>query len=87
MAVGVRVGVREYAGCVPKWLVPWLLPVAMLAAVGIALGLRSSGLSGSTVISLILILVVAGGLIHLRLQHLKKNPPDPELTHRPFWRF
>jgi hypothetical protein len=71
----------------PRWLTPWLLPLAMVAAIGIAEALGSVGLGGSTVVWLILFLAGAGALIRLRLQYLKKHPPDPELTHRPFWRF
>ena len=71
----------------PKWLAPWLLPIALLVAVGIGVLAGSIGTSGSTVLWVLFWLVLAGGPIRLRLQYLKKNPPDPELTHKPFWRF
>lgn len=70
----------------PRWLTPWLLPVTLLVAVGLAVLAGSIGAAGSTVIWVLFVVVLIGGPINLRLQYLKKNPPDPELTHKPFWR-
>ncbi len=70
----------------PKWLVPWIIPMTV-AVVAIAAALIGTlGVAGSTVWTVILVVVVAAGLIKLRLRDLKLHPPDPELVHKPFWR-
>ncbi len=80
-------GHRRYALGVPKWLGPWLIPVAMVVGVAIALAADSAGLEGGAIIWLLFSIVVVGLLVRWRLSYLKQNPPDPELTHKPFWRF
>jgi hypothetical protein len=72
---------------VPKWLVPWLFPVFLLVAVLAGLAGNAAGIRGGTVLLSALVILVGGLLVWLRLRYLKENPPDPELQHKPFWRF
>ena len=71
----------------PKWLAPWLVTVVLVLAVIVAVTLNSVGLNGATVIGAMLVAIVIGGAIRARLRYLKEHPPNPELTHKPFWRF
>jgi hypothetical protein len=70
-----------------KWLVPWVVPAVLVAVVVIAALIGTLGVTGSTVGTGLLVVVVAGGLIRLRLRDLKMHPPDPELVRKPFWKF
>lgn len=71
----------------PKWLVPWVIPltVALLAIVGGLIGTLGDGASRAAAV--IFVVAVAAGLIYLRLRDLRLHPRDPELVHKPFWRF
>jgi hypothetical protein len=65
---------------IPAWLGPWLLPLIVIVGV-IAVAV-------SFWLGLAVLLVLAFGVIpYLRLQYLKRHPPDPELHHRNFWDF
>jgi hypothetical protein len=63
----------------PRWLVPWLPPLALIIALvvvavspaGVALGI--AGIS-------------AVALIVARARYVKHHPP-PELAKKPFWKF
>lgn len=63
---------------------PWLLPAALLVAIGIAVGLRALGVS-SAIVAVVLLALGVAGPIYLRVNYLKQNPPDPELIHKPWW--
>lgn len=56
----------------------------MLVAIGIVVGLHSLGAS-SGVAMLVLIVLLASGAVLLRLEYLKRYPPDPELSSKPWW--
>jgi hypothetical protein len=67
----------------PRWLLPWVVPLALAAAV--VLAVISTTVA---VIALVVILLIClGGLAAMRVQYLKNQPPDPELVHKPFWKF
>ncbi|HWD64156.1 MAG TPA: hypothetical protein VG405_03205 [Solirubrobacteraceae bacterium] len=71
----------------PKWLGPWLFPIILVVAV--LGGVAESG-AGPVMFAVIWVLLVGGLvglLVWLRLRQLKENPPNPELRHKPFWRF
>lgn len=70
----------------PKWLVPWVIPMTVVVVAVFAALIGTLGVDGSTVGTVLFVVVVAAGLIKLRLRDLKLHPPDPELTHKPFWR-
>jgi hypothetical protein len=56
---------------VPKWLPPFLLPLLVVATVVL---FATLGLTG--------VVIVAAGLVVLRVLHLKRHPPDPELVSK-----
>jgi hypothetical protein len=70
----------------PVWLRPWIVPAALLIGVFAAAGFQHAGPIASVIIYAVLVLLVAMLLIRLRLDHLKRNPPEPELSNEPFWR-
>jgi formate hydrogenlyase subunit 4 len=64
----------------PTWLGPWLVPLALLASV-VAVAI-------SKWLGIAVVVICASTLLpYLRLQHLKRHPPDPELRSRKFWEF
>ncbi|HWD84644.1 MAG TPA: hypothetical protein VG321_02755 [Solirubrobacteraceae bacterium] len=71
----------------PKWLLPWLPAAVLVILVVIGALIGSLGAGASTAGTVILAVAVAAGLINLRLRSLKRHPPNPELVHKPFWRF
>lgn len=65
---------------IPRWLLPWLLPLAIVAGL--------IGITVSVWLGVLIVLVLLIGVLpYLRLQHLKQHPPDPELRRRNFWDF
>jgi hypothetical protein len=71
----------------PKWLAPWFFPAALLVVVVLGVLASNVGTVASIAICVLLTAMIYGILIWGRLRYLKENPPDPELTHSPFWRF
>lgn len=69
-----------YAGHMAKWWLPWLFPVAL--ALTVMITAISVTAAAADFVALCLV-----GLAALRARHLKTHPPDPELVHKPFWRF
>jgi hypothetical protein len=67
----------------PGWLLPWVVPVAM--AVAVMLTATSSIVA--EVVLVVVVVVCLAGLAALRVRYLKEHPPDPELVHKPFWKF
>jgi hypothetical protein len=67
----------------PRWLLPWVVPLALAAAV--VLAVISTTVAVIALVVILLICLV--GLAAMRVQHLKNHPPDPELVHKPFWKF
>ena len=66
-----------------RWLLPWVVPLAL--ALAVVLAAASTTLA---VIALVVVLVICLlGLAAMRVQYLKNHPPDPELVHKPFWKF
>ena len=63
----------------PRWLLPWLIPLGMVAGL-IAIAV-------SVWFGVLMYFVLLFGAGYLRLQYLKQHPPDPELRHRNFWDF
>jgi hypothetical protein len=64
----------------PEWLLPWVVPLAMAAAVILV--------AMSTMVGVIALVVLTYAvLISLRLRYLKRHPPEPELARKPFWKF
>lgn len=71
----------------PKWLGPWVIPIALVVGVLGGVVASSAGIQADAIIYFLLIAVFVGLLARLRLRYLKEHPPDPELQHKPFWRF
>ncbi|HET9720727.1 MAG TPA: hypothetical protein VFP55_11665 [Solirubrobacteraceae bacterium] len=69
------------------WLAPWIIPIALIIGVLGGVAASSTGVQGGAIIYFLLIVAFVGVLVRVRLRHLKANPPDPELQHKPFWRF
>jgi hypothetical protein len=63
----------------PKWLLPWLFPLVLLA------GLVTAAVSFW--LGLVVLFALVGVLVRLRLANLRDNPPEPELQRRNFWDF
>ena len=69
----------------PKWLVPWVVPIVLVVVV-VVLSVSSSWGPVAALIGYVLLVGAAiGALAWWRIQYLKDHP-EPELTHRPFWR-
>jgi hypothetical protein len=67
----------------PGWLLPWVVPVAMAVAVMLT---AASSIVADVVLVVIGVVCLAG-LAALRVRYLEEHPPDPELVHKPFWKF
>jgi hypothetical protein len=73
----------QYHPYMPRWLLPWIVPLAVAAVVVL------DAISSIAATIALALLAVASfvGLAAMRVQHLKDHPPDPELARKPFWRF
>jgi hypothetical protein len=63
----------------PRWLVPWVVPLTIVFVV-LAVALGGVG-------AIVLYVCVAGPAAYARLRYLKRDPSNPELVRKPFWRF
>jgi hypothetical protein len=63
-----------------KWWLPWLLPVAIAVAVMVTV-------ISTLAATVVFVAICFVGLPALRLRYLKAHPGNPELVHKPFWRF
>jgi hypothetical protein len=57
-----------------------------LAVVVLVVLLATSSTVG-TIAFLVIVVACFSGLVGVRVQYLKNHPPDPELVHKPFWKF
>jgi hypothetical protein len=66
-------GINASTVCVmPSWLAPFALPLFAVVAVVLIVTLHLVG-----------VLILAAGIVVLRVRHLKSHPPDPELASEP----
>jgi hypothetical protein len=65
---------------VPRGLIPWAVPTAIVVIVVVTATL---GMIGATV----LLVLLVSGLVTMRVRYLKDHPPEPELETKPFWKF
>ena len=80
---GDQANVAGYDARMPRWLLPWVIPLAVAVAVGLAaISITFTAIALGMVVA-IAVAVFAG----MRLQYLKRHPPEPELVHKPFWKF
>ncbi len=64
----------------PKWLPQFLMPLWLVLFVVLAVTLSTIGVA-------LIVLILLVGLAVWRLRYLKRHPPDPQLVHKPFWKF
>ena len=63
----------------PRWLLPWVVPLLLAVALVLAITV-------GTIALVVIFVIFFVGIAALRVQHLKKHPPDPELVNKPFWK-